>query len=347
LQRTKKQSRVVAQKPVIEDISNGAEPAFPLLTSQDSAVEFNFVVAKRNTMQNQKSATQQVPELASKAGEFLIGNDLRVTRLGFGAMRITGNGIWGEPADRPEAIRVLRRAVELGINFIDTADSYGPSVSEEIIADALHPYPAGLVIATKGGFERPGPDKWAENGRPEHLRSACEGSLRRLRLERIDLYQLHRIDPKVPAEDQLGTLKDLQAQGKIKHIGLSEVSVRQIQHAQTIVAIVSVQNRYSLTDRGSEDVLEYCEKEELGFIPWFPLAAGRISGSDSPISRVAAQWKASPAQVALAWLLARSPVMLPIPGTSKVKHLEDNVAAADLKIDPHQMQELSRMSLAS
>ncbi len=297
-------------------------------------------------MQNDRSAKQHGKSLAAKAGEFLIGNDLRVTRLGFGAMRITGDGIWGEPADRAEAIRVLRRAVELGINFIDTADSYGPDVSEEIIAEALHPYPAGLVIATKGGFERPGPDQWVENGRPEHLRSACEGSLRRLRLDRIDLYQLHRIDPKVPAEDQLGTLKDLQAQEKIKHIGLSEVSVRQIQHAQTIVPIVSVQNRYSVADRGSEDVLEYCEKERMAFIPWFPLAAGRVSGRDSPISRVASRWKATPSQVALAWLLARSPVMLPIPGTSKVEHLEQNVAAADFKIDEKQMQELERAAAA-
>jgi pyridoxine 4-dehydrogenase len=261
-------------------------------------------------------------------------------------MRITGDGIWGEPADRAEAVRVLRRAVDLGINFIDTADSYGPGVSEEIIAEALHPYPAGLVIATKGGFERPGPDQWVEIGRPEYLRSACEGSLRRLHLDRIDLYQLHRIDPKVPAEDQLGTLKDLQAQGKIKHIGLSEVSVPQIQHAQTIVPIVSVQNRYSVADRGSEDVLEYCEKEKMGFIPWFPLAAGRVSGPDSPISRVAARWKATPSQVALAWLLARSPVMLPIPGTSKVEHLEQNLAAADFKIDEKQMQELERAAAA-
>jgi aryl-alcohol dehydrogenase-like predicted oxidoreductase len=190
-------------------------------------------------------------------------------------------------------------------------------------------------------------DQWVENGKPEHLKSACEGSIRRLRLERIDLYQLHRIDPKVPAEDQIGTLKDLQAQGKIKHIGLSEVSVQQIQHARTIVPIVSVQNRYSVTDRGSEDVLKYCEKEKLGFIPWFPLAAGRVSGSESPISRIAAQWNATPSQVALAWLLARSPVMLPIPGTSKVKHLEENVAAAALKVDAKRMQELDRMAAAA
>ncbi len=298
-------------------------------------------------MRNHKSAVQPNQAPAKKAGEFLIGNDLRVTRLGFGAMRITGDGIWGEPRDRAEAVRVLRRAVELGINFIDTADSYGPGVSEEIIAEALHPYPKGLVIATKGGYVRPGPNRWVENGKSEHLRSACEGSLRRLRLDRIDLYQLHRIDPKVPPEDQLGTLRDLQAQGKIKHIGLSEVSVRQIQHARTIVPIVSVQNRYSVTDRGSEGVLEYCEKERMGFIPWFPLAAGRVSGSESPISRIAGQWKATPSQLALAWLLARSPVMLPIPGTSRVEHLEENVAAAELKIDASKMQELDGMARAS
>jgi pyridoxine 4-dehydrogenase len=297
-------------------------------------------------MHNQKLSVGR-SQPTEKSGDLLIGNDLRVTRLGFGTMRLTGDGIWGEPADRPESIRVLRRAVELGINFIDTADSYGPDVSEELIAEALYPYPADLVIATKGGFERPGPDKWVENGKPEHLRSVCEGSLRRLRLDRVDLYQMHRIDPKVPAEDQLGTLKDLQAQGKIKHIGLSEVSVRQIQHARTIVPIVSVQNRYSIADRGAEDVLEYCEKEKLVFIPWFPLAAGRISGAESPISRVAARLKATPSQVALEWLLARSPVMLPIPGTSKVKHLEENVAAVDLKIDANAMRELDGLARVS
>src|SRR5580658_9905393 len=291
-------------------------------------------------MTDKKSATHLADGLAAKAGEIVIGDDLRIARLGFGAMRITGDGIWGPPSDRAECIRVLRRAVELGIDFIDTADSYGPAVSEEIIAEALHPYPANLVIATKGGFERTGPNRWVENGKPEHLRSACEGSLRRLRLSRIDLYQLHRIDPKVPAEDQLGALKELQAEGKIKHIGLSEVSVKQIQHAQTIVPVVSVQNLYSITDRGSEDVLEHCEKEKMAFIPWFPLAAGKLSGPDSPIGRVASQSKATPSQVALAWLLSRSPVMLPIPGTSKVEHLEENVAAAGLKIDENEMQQL-------
>ena len=293
-------------------------------------------------MRDDKSETHQALGPAGSAGQFLIGNDLRVTRLGFGAMRITGKGVWGEPANRAEAVQVLRRAVELGINFIDTADSYGPKVSEEIIAQALYPYPADLVIATKGGFERPGPDRWLENGRPEHLKSACEGSLRRLRIERIDLYQLHRIDSKVPAEDQLGALKELQGEGKIKHIGLSEVSVRQIQQAQKLVSVVSVQNRYSVTDRGSEDVLKYCEEHKLGFIPWFPLAAGKLSGEKSPIRRVADETKATPSQVALAWLLAKSPVMLPIPGTSSVAHLEENVAAATLKISESEMQELAQ-----
>ena len=291
-------------------------------------------------MQKNTSARPRTKGLAVKGGEFLIGNDLRVGRLGFGAMRITGKGVWGEPTDRAEAVRVVQRAVELGINFIDTADSYGPHVSEEIIAEALHPYPDGLVIATKGGFERPGPSQWIENGRPEHLRSACEGSLRRLRLDRIDLYQLHRIDPKVPAEDQLGALKDLQAQGKIRHIGLSEVTVRQIKRAQAIVPIVSVQNRYSVSDRGSDDVLEYCEQEGIGFIPWFPLAAGELSGVDSPVSRVATQFKATPSQVALAWLLFRSPVILPIPGTSRIEHLEENFAASRLKIDENALGSL-------
>ncbi len=297
-------------------------------------------------MSETKSSTHDAEQLAAQAGEIQNGNDFRVTRLGFGAMRITGDGIWGPPADRAECVRVLRRAVELGIDFIDTADSYGPAVSEEVIAEALHPYPANLVIATKGGYERPGPNRWVENGKPEHLRATCEGSLRRLRLERIDLYQLHRIDPKVPADDQLGTLKSLQAEGKIMHIGLSEVSVKQIQHARTIVPIVSVQNRYSLADRGSDDVLAYCEKEKLAFIPWFPLAAGKLSGAESPVRRVAEQLKATPSQVALAWLLARSPVMLPIPGTSKVKHLEENIAAAALKLDEKELQQLSHAAHA-
>jgi pyridoxine 4-dehydrogenase len=293
------------------------------------------------------STKQNSTTLAAKAGQFAIGGDRAVARLGFGAMRITGKGVWGDPPNRPEAIRVLRRAVELGVNFIDTADSYGPRVSEELVAEALHPYPANLVIATKGGFDRPGPDQWVENGQPEHLISACEGSLRRLRLNRIDLYQLHRIDPKVPAEDQLGALKNLQAQGKIKHMGLSEVSVRQLQHAQKIVDVVTVQNRYSLTDRGSEDVLDYCERHNMGFIPWFPLAAGRLSGPSSPIGHAAAKAKATPSQVALAWLLWRSPVLLPIPGTSNVQHLEENIAAAGLKLDEAELNSLRKSASAS
>jgi pyridoxine 4-dehydrogenase len=283
-------------------------------------------------------------ELAGQSGELLLGRDLRVTRLGLGTMRITGKGIWGEPQDRSEAIRVVKRAVELGVNFIDTADSYGPHVSEPIIAEALHPYQSGMVVATKGGLERPGPDQWIANGTPQHLKSACEGSLRRLRLDRIDLYQLHRIDPKVAVEDQLGALKDLQTQGKIRHVGLSEVGVRQIQHAQTIVPVVSIQNRYSVTDRTSEDVLKYCEQEHLGFIPWFPLAAGQLSGADSPIRRVAAQRNVTPSQVALAWLLARSPVILPIPGTSQVAHLVENVAAATVGLTEDEFSALNQMS---
>jgi pyridoxine 4-dehydrogenase len=259
-------------------------------------------------------------------------------------MRITGKGIWGEPKDHDEAIRVLRRAVELGINFIDTADSYGPHVSEKLIAEALHPYPAGLVIATKAGFDRTGPDQWRMNGRPEHLRKACEGSLQRLKLERIDLYQLHRIDPAYPAEDQLGTLKDLQTQGKIKHIGLSEVSIAQIKHARTIVPIVSVQNRYSLADRVAKDVLEYCERESIGFIPWFPLGAGELAAPGGKLARTAEELKITTSQLALAWLLWRSPVMLPIPGTSSVKHLEENVAAAAVKVDDRKMRELGQLA---
>ena len=291
------------------------------------------------------SAVQSSAERpAAKAGDFVIGGDLRVHRLGFGAMRITGKGIWGEPKDRAEAIRVLRKAVELGINFIDTADSYGPSVSEEIIAEALYPYPKELVIATKAGLERPGPDQWVPNGKPEYLRKACEGSLRRLRVERIDLFQLHRIDDKVPVEDQLGTLEDLQAEGKIKHIGLSEVSVTQIEHARKLVPIVTVQNRYSVLDRGAEDVLEYCERTKIGFIPWFPLGAGQLSAAGSKLARIAEQAKITPSQLALTWLLRRSPVMLPIPGTSRVEHLEENVATASVKIDDGIYQELNKLA---
>jgi aryl-alcohol dehydrogenase-like predicted oxidoreductase len=278
---------------------------------------------------------------AANSGTFKIGDDLSIHRLGFGAMRITGDGVWGEPKDRAESIRVLRRAVELGVNFIDTADSYGPHVSEEIIAEALHPYPAGLVIATKAGFDRPGPNKWTMNGDPKHLGEACEGSLRRLKLDRIDLFQLHRIDSKFSAEDQLGTLKDLQQQGKIKHIGLSEVSIQQIEHARTVVPIVTVQNKYSVVDRTAEDVLDFCQSANIGFIPWFPLAAGKVSGKASAIARDAEKLHITPSQLALAWLLQCSPVMLPIPGTSRVAHLEENIAAAAIKLPADVMKDLA------
>jgi len=295
-------------------------------------------------MRSTSGKREQGSLAAAKSGQFKIGGDLTVNRLGFGAMRITGKGVWGKPKDRGEAIRVLRRAVDVGINFIDTADSYGPAVSEEIIAEALHPYPAGLVIATKAGFDRPGPDQWVTNGRPEHLRAACEGSLHRLRLERIDVFQLHRIDDRVPAEDQLGALKELQAQGKIKHIGLSEVSLAQIQHARTIVPIVSIQNRYSVVDRAADAVVDYCQRENLGFIPWFPLAAGEVSAAGSELERTAKQLKITPSQLALQWLLWRSPVILPIPGTSRVAHLEENVAAAALKVDDATLQSLGKLA---
>jgi pyridoxine 4-dehydrogenase len=291
-------------------------------------------------MESTSGSERDRPALGS--GTFAIGGDLTVHRLGFGAMQITGPGVWGEPADHDEAIAVLRRAVELGIDLIDTADSYGPEVSERLIAEALFPYPAGLVIATKAGFQRPGPGAWVADGRPEHLRSACEGSLRRLRLERIDLYQLHRIDSKVALEDQIGALLDLQSEGKIRHIGLSEVSVGQIEAVRRLAPVVSVQNRYNLVDRGSEEVLDYCARETIGFIPWFPLATGDLAKPEGPLARVAGRLGATPAQVATAWLLKKSPVMLPIPGTSKVKHLEENTAAALLDLDDSVMAELER-----
>jgi pyridoxine 4-dehydrogenase len=279
---------------------------------------------------------------AARSGTFAIGGDLPVHRLGFGTMRLTGPGVWGEPADHAEAIAVLRRAMEMGINLFDTADSYGPGVAERLIAEALHPYPAGLVIATKAGFQRPGPDKWVEDGRPEHLRSAVEGSLRRLRVERVDLLQLHRIARRVPLADQIGTLIELQSVGKIRHIGLSEVSVSQIEEVRRMTRVVSVQNRYNLVDRKSEDVLDYCTREEIGFLPWFPLATGNLARPGGTLTRIAERLGAKPAQVALAWLLRKSPVMLPIPGTSKVKHLEENTAAALIELDHATMEELER-----
>jgi pyridoxine 4-dehydrogenase len=277
-------------------------------------------------------------------GSFSIGGDLPVRRLGFGAMRITGPGIWGEPEDRDEAIRVLRRAVELGVTLIDTADSYGPFVSEDLIAEALHPYPEDLVIATKGGLTRSGPDVWEPVGRPEYLRQCVEMSLRRLRLDRIDLYQLHRIDPQVPLEDQIGALAELQKAGKIRHLGLSEVTVEELETARRHVEIVSVQNLYNLTERTSEAVLDHCEREGIGFIPWFPLATGKLARSGSVLDEAATRHGASPAQLALAWLLHRSPVMLPIPGTSKVAHLEDNIAAAEISLTAQEVAALSALA---
>jgi pyridoxine 4-dehydrogenase len=277
---------------------------------------------------------------ATASGTFSIGGDLPVHRLGFGAMRLTGKGIWGEPKDHDEAIAVLRTAVQLGITLIDTADSYGPSVSEQLIAEGLYPYPPDLVIATKAGFQRPGPDQWVVDGRPKQLRDSCERSLRRLRLERIDLFQLHRIDENVPLEDQIGTLNDLQREGKIRHIGLSEVSVEEIEAVRRLATVATVQNRYNLGDRESENVLGYCTRENLGFIPWFPLAVGDLAKAGGPVAQVAQRLGVLPSQVALAWLLAKSPVMLPIPGTSKVSHLKENTAAAALKLDESAMQEL-------
>lgn len=278
---------------------------------------------------------------AAASGTFRIGGELEVNRLGFGAMRITGDGVWGPPRDHDESIRVLRRAVELGINLIDTADSYGPNVSEELIAEALHPYPAGVIIATKAGFERTGPGEWVENGRPEHLRAACEGSLRRLRVDTIDLWQLHRIDKSVPADDQFGVMADLVREGKVRHLGLSEVTVEQIEAARRVVPIATVQNRYNVADREWEGVLDYCDREGIGFIPWYPLAVGKLADAGGPLAEAAERLGAAPSQVALAWLLRRSPVMLPIPGTSRVKHLEENVAAAALQLSDEEFRRIA------
>ena len=279
---------------------------------------------------------------ASKSGTFKLGGELPVHRLGFGAMRLTGKGIWGPPEHREEGIAVLRRAVELGVNLFDTAESYGPYVSEELIGEALSPYQQGLVIATKGGLERPGPDQWVPNGRPERLREGLEGSLRRLKLEFIDLYQLHRIDPAVPEEDQFAFLAQIQREGKVRHIGLSEVTVDQIKRARAIVDIVSVQNRYNLVDREWESVLDYCDAEQIAFIPWFPLQIGALA--DDPImTEVARGHGATPSQIAIAWLLQRSAVMLPIPGTSRVRHLEENVAAAGIELTDHEFSSLAGM----
>ena len=262
---------------------------------------------------------------------FTVG-DIEIDRLGYGAMRITGEGIWGPPKDPDEARRVLKRAVELGVDFIDTADSYGPNVSEELIAEALHPYD-GLLIATKGGLERTGPGVWPRNGDPEYLKKACEGSLRRLKVDRIDLYQHHWPDADVPYEESIGAIKELQDEGKVRHVGVSNVTVEQLATARSIVEVVTVQNAFNLTDTSREDVLEECEAAGIGFIPYFPLAAGRLAEPGGPVADAAARHDATPGQVALAWLLARSPVILPIPGTSSVKHLEENVAARELSLD--------------
>ena len=282
-----------------------------------------------------------MPQHEGPAGALTIGGDLVIDRLAFGAMRITGPDVWGEPRDAAEAGRVLRRTLELGITLIDTADSYGPEVSERLIAETLYPYPEGLVIATKGGLTRPRPGAWDPDGRPEHLRAVCEGSLQRLRLERIDLYQLHSPDPRVPFEDSVGTLVDLQAEGKIRHIGLSNVSVAELRRARSLAAIVSVQNRFSLGLRKSADVLSECEREGLAFLPWFPLEGGQHASGQGALGEVAVRHDATPAQVAIAWLLAHSPVMLPIPGTSSLAHLEENVAAARLTLSADDLAHLS------
>ncbi|MEY9855479.1 pyridoxine 4-dehydrogenase [Catenulispora sp. GAS73] len=279
---------------------------------------------------------------AAASGTFRIGGDLPVHRLGFGAMRITGPGIWGDPRDPAEAVRVLHRTLELGVTFIDTADSYGPDVSERLIKQALHPYPADLVIATKGGFTRPGPGNWVTNGRPEYLRGQLDKSLRNLGLERIDLYQLHRIDADVPVEESLGELERLRQEGKIRHIGLSEVSVAQIKQARETTEIVSVQNRYSVADRDAESVVDYCEQENIAFIPWSPIATGRLAAADSPLATISKAHGATPSQLALAWLLRRSPVVLPIPGTSSVAHLEENVAAAAVELTDEEFESLTK-----
>lgn len=277
---------------------------------------------------------------AKASGALTIGGDLTVNRLGFGAMRITGEGIWGEPKNPEEAHEVLRRAIELGVNFIDTADSYGPEVSERLIAETLHPYPKDLVIATKGGLTRQGPNAWTPVGRAEYLKQCVEMSLRRLRVERIDLYQLHRIDPKVPVEESLGALKELQDAGKIRHIGLSEVLPEEIEQANKIVPIVSVQNRYNISDREHEKTLSYCEQRGLAFIPWFPVAAGKLAQPGGPLGEAAKRHGVSIAQLSIAWLLHRSKVMLPIPGTSSVAHLEQNVASAGIELSDSEWSEI-------
>jgi len=288
------------------------------------------------------TANQKLYPDAAASGTFSLGGDLPVHRFGFGAMRITGEGVWGDPPNPAEARRLLRRVVELGINFIDTADSYGPEVSERLIGEALHPYPKGLIIGTKGGLTRSGPGKWEPVGRPEYLRQCVELSLRRLKQDRIDLWQLHRFDAKVPMEETLGALKEMQTAGKIRHIGLSEVSVKEIERARKTVTVVSVQNLYNLSDRKHEEVVTYCEKQNIAFIPWFPVAAGDLAKPGGVLDAAAKRHGATVSQLALAWLLHRSPVMLPIPGTSSIAHLEENTAAASLQLKPEEWQEIEK-----
>jgi pyridoxine 4-dehydrogenase len=282
---------------------------------------------------------------AAKSGTFAIDGKAKVHRLGFGAMRVTGPGIWGPPQDRAESLRTLRRLPELGINFIDTANSYGPDISEELIREALHPYD-GLFIATKGGLERPGPDQWTPKGNPDYLRAELHKSLKKLGVERIDLWQLHRIDPKVPREEQFAVIKAFLDEGLIAHAGLSEVSVEEIKAAQKVFKVATVQNRYNLVDRGSEDVLDYCEAQGIGFIPWYPLAAGKLTQDGSVLDKIAKKHSHAPSQVALAWLLKRSPVILPIPGTSKVKHLEENVSAVEIELSDEEFTTLDKAGKA-
>ncbi|HVY22921.1 MAG TPA: aldo/keto reductase [Steroidobacteraceae bacterium] len=276
---------------------------------------------------------------AAQSGTFKAGGDITINRLGFGAMRVTGPGIWGPPQDRAEAIRVLKRLPEIGVNFIDTADSYGPEVSENLLCETLHPY-KGLLIATKGGLTRGGPNQWSIKGDPKYLRQTVINSLKRLKLDRIDLWQLHRIDSRVPQEEQFGVIRDMQNEGLIRHVGLSEVSVAEITAAQKFFNVATVQNRYNLVDRHSEDVLEHCTQHNIGFIPWFPLAEGGLSSTGSVVDAVARKMNATPSQIALAWILKRSPVMLPIPGTSKLKHLEENVMAASLSLSDEDFKSL-------
>ncbi|MDB5081758.1 MAG: aldo/keto reductase [Chloroflexi bacterium] len=284
-----------------------------------------------------------MPETKFLNDYYTIGGDLKVRRFGFGAMRITGKGIWGPPKDHDEAVAVVRRAVELGINFIDTADSYGPHVSEEIIAEALYPYPQDLIIATKGGLVRPGPDQWEPDGRPEHLQEVLEGSLKRLRLDRIDLYQFHRPDPKVPIEESVGFLAEMQKAGKIRHIGISNVTVEQLNQAQKVAPMVSVQNLYNLTDRTSESVVDATHKQNIGFIPWYPLATGNLAKPGGPLDEIARNHQATPAQIALAWLLKRSPNMLPIAGTGSIAHLEENIKGANIELTDDEFQTLASL----